>query len=496
MTGLALSMILAASAFPENVDPNNDGSQYAYQENQGWLNAEPLGNGGPGAQVGATGVTGYLWAENVGWISLSCANQGTCASVSYGVTNANGTLAGYAWGENVGWISFSCANSGTCATVTYGVTIDPSGVFVGRAWAENIGWLTFSASSPISYRVQTGWTPGGTIAADHLVGQGFGPPNANEIKVYTGSGGPTGVDVLAYAAGQWGVSVASGDVDGGPYSEILTGPGPGAAFGPQVRGFQRSGTSMGKINFYAYGTLKYGVNAGAGGVDGDAYAEILTGPGPGAVFGPHVRGWNFDGSAISAIAKISFFSYGTLKYGVNVTSGRVDADSYAEILTGPGPGAVFGPQVRGFDYDGSAISAIAKINFNAFVTPSYGVNVAGGDFDADAFQEIACTPGPGATSSFPSRFVGFDYDGAAIGAMPGFDVTAFPTYYGGRAGAGDVSADGREDLLAGAGRDSTADSRVKSYAYSGAALGQLPGSFTPFGSAVYGVNVAGGTLGY
>jgi len=35
----------------ENIDPNNDGSQYAYGETVGWLNAEPGGDGQDGVEV-------------------------------------------------------------------------------------------------------------------------------------------------------------------------------------------------------------------------------------------------------------------------------------------------------------------------------------------------------------------------------------------------------------------------------------------------------------
>jgi hypothetical protein len=87
----------------ENIDPDNDGSQYAWCENIGWLNAEPLGDGGPGMDVGDFDVIGYLWGENIGWISLSCENTAGCETVDYGVENDGcGGLKGYAWGENVG----------------------------------------------------------------------------------------------------------------------------------------------------------------------------------------------------------------------------------------------------------------------------------------------------------------------------------------------------------------------------------------------------------
>ena len=54
----------------ENIDPDDNDSQYPYGENIGWLNAEPLGDSGPGVDVVDTELTGDVWAENIGWISL------------------------------------------------------------------------------------------------------------------------------------------------------------------------------------------------------------------------------------------------------------------------------------------------------------------------------------------------------------------------------------------------------------------------------------------
>lgn len=140
-----------AQAATSTIDTTN---KYAYGENIGWLNlGTPEGN----VQVGDTALTGYIWTENTGWVSLNCSNTSSCGSVNYGVTNdGSGNLSGYAYGENVGWISFNCLNTSSCGTVSYGVTIT-SGDFSGYAYGENTGWISFnclntSSCGTVSYK--------------------------------------------------------------------------------------------------------------------------------------------------------------------------------------------------------------------------------------------------------------------------------------------------------------------------------------------------------
>jgi len=124
----------------ENIDPDNDDSQFAWGENVGWLNLEPDGDNGPGVVVTDSVLTGYMWGENVGWIKLNPENGGV-------VNDGLGNLSGYAWGENVGWINFSPAGGG--------VTINPAtGVFSGFAWGENVGWINFA---PAGRKIKTSW---------------------------------------------------------------------------------------------------------------------------------------------------------------------------------------------------------------------------------------------------------------------------------------------------------------------------------------------------
>jgi|GEM_PF-2870442 len=128
--------------------------KYAYSENGGWLN---FGSNEGGMMVADSTLTGYVWSENLGWISLNCANNNSCATSNYKVVNDNeGDLSGYAWGENIGWINFAPSNGG--------VHINSAGEFSGYAWGENIGWIIFSCqdvdSCSISdFGVKTTWLP-------------------------------------------------------------------------------------------------------------------------------------------------------------------------------------------------------------------------------------------------------------------------------------------------------------------------------------------------
>jgi len=176
----------------ENIDPDGDGSQFAWAENVGWINAEPSGDGGPGVQVDDFELTGYMWGENIGWVSMSCKNDSTCGTTAYGVVNdGQGVLSGYAWGENVGWIDF--------APTTAGVLIDVStGNFSGHAWGENIGWIAFAASGEHPCKIKTSWNcdpaPPAPSGSAWLT---VGSSGADTELSWGALAGATGYDVVA-----------------------------------------------------------------------------------------------------------------------------------------------------------------------------------------------------------------------------------------------------------------------------------------------------------
>ncbi|MFN7970987.1 MAG: hypothetical protein U0166_01320 [Acidobacteriota bacterium] len=209
-------------------------------------------------------------------------------------------------------------------------------------------------------------------------------------------------NIKAYAPYKWGLNVAAGDIghNAPPGATPITGPGPGEPFGPQVRGWRwDTGADIPKINYFAYGTFKYGVKVGTGDVECIGLCaekqEILTAPGPGAVFGPHVRGWRYDpASGTAAIPNLAFFAWGGVYYGATVASSDVDGDGYHEILVGKGPGPTNGAEMKGFDYDSTAVNEIPALNKNPYPLQYYGVNVAGGDIDDNGYDDVITAQGP------------------------------------------------------------------------------------------------------
>ncbi|MFN7972630.1 MAG: sialidase family protein [Acidobacteriota bacterium] len=335
---------------------------------------------------------------------------------------------------------------------------------------------------------------GGNSGGPNVVaGPGPGPTNAPNVRGFDTAGAANGAtDFTAYAAGGYGANVALADVRGaGQTGDILTGPGPGAVYGPQVRAFRRSGASTAKVNFYAYGTLRYGVNVSSGDVERDSVEEIVTGAGPGAVFGPHVRGFNFDGGTVSAISKISFFAFGTLRYGARVAGADIDGDGYAELLACPGPSAAFGAQVRGFNYDGATVSAISKVNYTAYAFV-YGTHVEGGDLDADGIEEILTAPGPDPAAN--ARIRGWNYDGANLTAIAAVDFDGMPgvNRQGATVDAYDIDADGFAEIVVGMGYDGASGGpHVRGWNYDGGTVGAISTlDFFAFAAGQrYGVNV-------
>jgi len=329
-----------------------------------------------------------------------------------------------------------------------------------------------------------------------VTGPGPGPANPTEVRTW---------DLFdlsepqhqwtAYGVDQFGVNVAAGDLDGDGICEFLTGPGPGAVFGPHVRGFDFYGAALPGLSFLAYGTPRWGVNVGCGDIDGDGMDEILTGAGPGAVFGPHVRAFDYDGSGVTPIPWVSYFAYGTPKWGVNAATGDLDGDGRDEIITGAGPGTVYGPHVRGWSTIGSAVAPLGGVSFLAYGTHQWGVNVGCGDIDGDGMDEIITGPGPGV--AFGPHVRAWDVDGGPASPISSVSFFAYQgLLYGARVAALDVDEDGIAEILTVPGPDPSAVVQVRAWDADGGSVSLVPGTdFTAYDVVVtHGGSIAGAVV--
>jgi len=329
-----------------------------------------------------------------------------------------------------------------------------------------------------------------------IVGLGPEQENPSRIRVFLPEQDTDWIYAyMAFENIRHGTVLGSGDLDGNGGDELLAGPGPNQNNGPHVRGFEAHGTPMPRLSFLAYGTHQYGVNVTAGDLDADGRDEIITGPGPGPVFGPHVRGWNYDEKGpVTAMPGVSFFAYSAPKWGVNVAAGDIDGDGYDEIVTGAGPGPIYGAHVRGWDVDGGAPAAIPQVSFFAYNTARMGVRVSCGDIDGDGMDEIVTAPGP--SNHFGAHIRGWNYDGSTLGELSGVNFLAWPANeyrFGASVHAGaDLDGDGRCEMVVGPGPDPTATTEVRAFTLEDGttvlrfSLQAFPDSWT------YGASVAAG----
>jgi hypothetical protein len=198
------------------------------------------------------------------------------------------------------------------------------------------------------------------------------------VKVFSGKDGTILHSFYAYhALFSGGVSVAAGDVNGDGKADLITGAGPGG--GPHVKVL--SGVDRAELfSFYAYhAAFAGGVFVGAGDINGDSRADVITGAGAGG--GPHVNVF----SGLDAQVLQSFYAYHSrFGGGVRVAAADVNGDGRDDVITGAGPGG--GPHVRAF----SGVDLAELASFYA-----YDAAFAGGVFVAGAPSAIESESGAG-----------------------------------------------------------------------------------------------------
>lgn len=219
-----------------------------------------------------------------------------------------------------------------------------------------------------------------------------------------------------------------------PTAIIATGAAAGSA--PEVI-VRRASDGVVLFDFNAYSPgFRGGVSVAVGDITGDGYADIVTGAGPGG--GPDVS--VFDGRTGQRVRE--FYAYAAnFRGGVNVAVGDVTGDGRADIVTGAGAGG--GPHVRVFD----GVTGAGVRDFWGFA-PSFtgGVRVAVGDVTGDGRADVVTGAGPGGAPDFAifDLSAGIREVGEYAAYAPGFRGGVYVA-------VGDVTGDGRADVITGAG---------------------------------------------
>lgn len=132
---------------------------FVWAENAGWINFDAANGIAQGPVFHLNAITGYAWGENIGWVDLG-SNTSPPAPASqtgtnYGVgIDADGYLYGYAWSENAGWINFGPLSGVTTIDTPNGpIDAQPRmrrGRLFGAAWSEGLGWINLSIEDPLN----------------------------------------------------------------------------------------------------------------------------------------------------------------------------------------------------------------------------------------------------------------------------------------------------------------------------------------------------------
>jgi len=325
-----------------------------------------------------------------------------------------------------------------------------------------------------------------------------GGTDTGRAYIYFGGAAPDATPDLTLTGAavddQFGIAVAgAGDVNGDGYADVIVGAWLNDAGGTNAGrayvffgGATPDATPDLVLTGAAAGdTFGYSV-ASAGDVNGDGYADVIIG----AVFnsaggvGAGQAYVYFGGLAPDAVADLTLTGQAAGdNFGQVAGAGDVNGDGYDDLLVGADSNAAGGFNAgRAYVYFGGpnadAIPDLTLTGANS--GDSFGESVAGaGDVNADGFADVIV----GATGN---NAAGIDagqayvyFGGPAPDATPDLTLTGAATgdtFGNSVTGAGDVTGDGRADLLVGSPLNDLAGSSAgAAYLYSATGPAASPG---------------------
>ena len=291
------------------------------------------------------------------------------------------------------------AATGTSTFSPAGTTIN---VYASNATSPSLTVVPFPGFQGEVRIVRADINNDGTLDIIATMGQGGLPI----LKVIDGITGNTTLQIDVYDRGfSGGVFVAAADVNHDGIIDLVTGAGKGG--GPHVKILNAiNGSEI--ASFFVYDiNFRGGISVAAADLNGDGFAEIITGAGEGG--GPHVKVYN--GRDLGLIKE--FMAY-TLDFrgGVNVAAGDYLSDGKFEIITGAGAGG--GPHVKVWDYETLNLDGQIMAYTNLTLGDgevidalfSGGVRVALADANGDNVLDLLTGAGPGGGPHI-KVFVGF-----------------------------------------------------------------------------------------
>lgn len=271
-------------------------------------------------------------------------------------------------------------------------------VFNYRTGAEIFRFLAFDVNFLGGVETATGDVNGdGTPDIIVAAGPGAGP----HVKVFDGL---TGAEIRSFYAYdpsfRGGVMVASADVNGDGFDDIITGAM--SEGGPHVKVFDgKTGAEI--ASFYAFDpSLTTGVRVAAADINGDGKADIVVSTGPGTPARVRV----FDGRNQIVLSDFSPFSGFT--GGIYVAAGDFDGDTKGDIFVSAGAGG--GPRVSVFNAGGTELTSF----YSGDASLTSGIRVAAKDLNGDGKADIITGAGIGTASRISA------FSGAGLGLIEDF----------------------------------------------------------------------------